>query len=176
MGRKSSILGQTFACYREIRRACRDHVPQHVDDGPSHAFAWPRVPGGRRGPEPDRGRGARYRACAADGHGDDRGGCGRSGALDAALPPHAASLDRHDDRVRGFGLTTIRTRRLPAGPGFREGRSQCLFRWVVDLSLPVLQRASLRGPPRRDRLSGCVRTRSLCFPRLSWMKKEPPGF
>ena len=26
----------------------------------------------------------------------------------------------------------------PAGPTFREGKSQCLFRWVVDLSLSVL--------------------------------------
>ncbi len=36
---------------------------------------------------------------------DHRGlGCRRGRALDAALPPHAASFDGHDDRVRGFGV------------------------------------------------------------------------
>ena len=55
MDHQRADLGQTFPGDRENRRACRDHVPQHVNDGTSHAPAWPRFPGGRRGPDPDRG-------------------------------------------------------------------------------------------------------------------------
>ena len=47
---------------------------------------------------------ARHRAAATDGDGYRSNRCRRGGALDAALPPHAASVDRHDDRIRGVSL------------------------------------------------------------------------
>lgn len=42
---------------------------------------------------------ARHHIRAANGDGDSGAGCRRGGALDAALPPHAASFRRHDDRI-----------------------------------------------------------------------------
>ena len=45
------------------------------------------------------------------------------------MPPHAAPLDRHDDRVRGVGLTHARTRSLHAGPGPLLG-NRTLQSWI----------------------------------------------
>ena len=53
------------------------------------------------------GGGARHRLCAADGDGHDCHRRGRGRALDAALPPHAASFHRHDDRIRHHRLSDI---------------------------------------------------------------------
>ena len=49
--------------------------------------------------------GLRRRQVTAIRFGVAGAGCGRGGALDAALPPHAASFHRHDDRIRRQRLT-----------------------------------------------------------------------